>query len=84
MALFEKFLAGQLSISGDSKARIFRLPLEVRTVIYDYVFEENILHYKRNYRYKELDKPQYYATWLVSPRNAQRMENVADLYATGA
>lgn len=67
MALFEKILAGELSINSDSKAKIFRLPLEVRTVIYDYVFETNILHYKRNYRYKELHKPKYYATWQVFP-----------------
>ncbi|KAK4084805.1 hypothetical protein Purlil1_10211 [Purpureocillium lilacinum] len=49
MSMLERLTSADRVSDGQAAAGFFRLPSEVRTCIYNYVFEENVLHLWRNW-----------------------------------
>jgi hypothetical protein len=66
MALLERLASGAVHIEYQAQARIFKLPMELRMAVYDFVFRENILHFRNNLRYKKRGVPYCSAMWYAA------------------
>lgn len=61
MSLLEQLESTQLVQSATNQ--LCRLPVELRTVIYELVFQENVLHFRRYVNIKERELPYCFSIW---------------------
>lgn len=63
MALLEKLTADETGVDPQSKSLLFKLPLEVRTEIYQNVYPEHLLHLRENFNALKRNLPYCRANW---------------------
>ncbi|KAJ3494869.1 hypothetical protein NLG97_g3795 [Lecanicillium saksenae] len=66
MAVFEQLVADPAQAGSQSQSLLYKLPLEVRTAVYQFVYPEHILHFRRNFMAKDHNKPYCHANWCVT------------------